>query len=150
MDDYYELLGVDADAAVDDIRAAYRDQQGGARQRAPTRARADAGRLNKAWNVLSDPYQRGRYDEQRERRDADGDDERRSSTTTTPARRNGELEPVEAPAASASKPQSTREQRAKRARAAAADGRRCRPGRTGRTPTQRIIAMVIDLARAAS
>jgi DnaJ-class molecular chaperone len=27
MDDYYDLLGVDADAAVTDIRAAYRDRK---------------------------------------------------------------------------------------------------------------------------
>ena len=27
MDDYYELLGVDEDAPVDDIRSAYRDKK---------------------------------------------------------------------------------------------------------------------------
>ncbi len=58
MTDYYELLGVDADAGKDDIRAAYREQLEGADQSA-------RAKLNKAWNVLSDPVQRGRYDEAR-------------------------------------------------------------------------------------
>ena len=65
MDDYYSLLGVDADASVDDIRGAYRDPQGRASTPRATPGKADAAKLNKAWNVLSDPYQRGRYDEQR-------------------------------------------------------------------------------------
>ena len=61
MDDYYELLGVDPDAATEDIRIAYRERK------AEVDSNTDAGkdeaaRLNKAWNVLSDPYQRGRYD----------------------------------------------------------------------------------------
>src|SRR5580704_618737 len=75
-DDYYEMLGVDEDAPVDDIRAAYRDKRAAAldiddspknknKDRDAERARAEAAALNKAWNVLSDPYQRGRYDEQR-------------------------------------------------------------------------------------
>ena len=58
MTDYYELLGVDADAGKDDIRAAYREQLEGADQGA-------RAKLNKAWNVLSDPVQRERYDEAR-------------------------------------------------------------------------------------
>ncbi len=65
MDDYYSLLGVDADASVDDIRGAYRVRKEGL-DTATDAGKADAARLNKAWNVLSDPYQRGRYDEQRE------------------------------------------------------------------------------------
>ena len=73
MDDYYSLLGIDADASVDDIRGAYRERKDGL-DTASDAGRADAAKLNKAWNVLSDPYQRGRYDEQR----ADG---RRSGAT---------------------------------------------------------------------
>ena len=85
-DDYYEMLGVDEDAPVDDIRAAYRDKRAAAldiddsaknknKDRDAEQARAEAAALNKAWNVLSDPYQRGRYDEQRASGDADLDGE---------------------------------------------------------------------------
>ena len=59
MDDYYDLLGVEPGAATADIKSAYRDKK------AALDAKGDKGavaRLNKAWNVLSDPYQRGRYD----------------------------------------------------------------------------------------
>jgi curved DNA-binding protein CbpA len=63
--DYYELLGVDADASVGDIRSAYRDKKAVVTEKGTDDAKADAAALNKAWNVLSDPYQRGRYDEQR-------------------------------------------------------------------------------------
>jgi RDD family/DnaJ domain len=84
-DDYYEMLGVDEDAAVDDIRVAYRDKRAAAlkiddspknknKDRDAEQARVEAAALNKAWNVLSDPYQRGRYDEQRAGGDADLDD----------------------------------------------------------------------------
>jgi uncharacterized RDD family membrane protein YckC len=65
MDDYYELLGVDEDAPVDDIRSAYRDKKAAVDTSAGDDAKSDVARLNKAWNVLSDPYQRGRYDQQR-------------------------------------------------------------------------------------
>jgi hypothetical protein len=85
-DDYYDMLGVDEDAAVDDIRAAYRDKRAAAleidespknknKERDAERARAEAAALNKAWNVLSDPYQRGRYDAQRATGDLDEDDD---------------------------------------------------------------------------
>jgi uncharacterized RDD family membrane protein YckC len=57
--DYYVLMGVDPDADVDTIRSAYRTRK-------EVATGEDAKKLNKAWNVLSDPYQRGRYDEQRE------------------------------------------------------------------------------------
>ena len=66
MDDYYDLLRIDADATTDDIRAAYRTKKEAATAQGDKPAIAQ---LNKAWNVLSDPYQRGRYDEQRERGD---------------------------------------------------------------------------------
>ena len=65
MDDYYELLGVDEDAPVDDIRSAYRDKKAAVDTSAGDDAKSDVAKLNKAWNVLSDPYQRGRYDQQR-------------------------------------------------------------------------------------
>ncbi|MGQ0825376.1 MAG: RDD family protein [Actinomycetota bacterium] len=69
MDDYYSLLGVDADAATDDIRTAYRDRKAALEGKGDKPAVA---RVNKAWNVLSDPYQRGRYDEQRTQAAEDG------------------------------------------------------------------------------
>jgi hypothetical protein len=56
MTDHYELLGVEPDASKDEIKAAYRAEV----------ANADSSRraqLNRAWNVLSDPIQRERYDE---------------------------------------------------------------------------------------
>ncbi len=56
MSDYYELLGVDGDADKDTIRGAYRDRLDGADQ-------SQRAKLNKAWNILSDPVQRGRYDD---------------------------------------------------------------------------------------
>jgi curved DNA-binding protein CbpA len=56
-------------------------------------AKAEAARVNRAWNVLSDPYQRGRYDEQlaTARLDGDGDGDVGGNgeveTETRPARR---------------------------------------------------------------
>ena len=55
MSDYYDLLGIDRGADKDEIRSAYRDRLEGASQ-------SERAKLNKAWNVLSDPVQRGRYD----------------------------------------------------------------------------------------
>lgn len=63
-DDYYALLGVEPDAPTDDIRAAYREKKAALDAKGDKQAVAH---LNRAWNVLSDPYQRGRYDAQRER-----------------------------------------------------------------------------------
>ena len=55
MSDYYDLLGIERGADKDEIRSAYRDRLEGASQ-------SERAKLNKAWNVLSDPVQRGRYD----------------------------------------------------------------------------------------
>ena len=55
MSDYYDLLGIEPGADKDAIRSAYRDRLEGATQ-------SERAKLNKAWNVLSDPVQRGRYD----------------------------------------------------------------------------------------
>jgi curved DNA-binding protein CbpA len=89
MDDYYELLGVDADAPVNDIRAAYRDKKAAVADTGTEQAKADAAALNKAWNVLSDPYQRGRYDQQladTNGADSDDDDAEDDSDAAPPAR----------------------------------------------------------------
>jgi curved DNA-binding protein CbpA len=103
-DDYYEMLGVDEDAAVDDIRTAYRDKRAEViainekaknQEKEAERARVEAARLNKAWNVLSDPYQRGRYDQERTNAaDSDDDeyddeDEPVARTAKTPAKTDG-------------------------------------------------------------
>jgi uncharacterized RDD family membrane protein YckC len=89
MDDYYELLGVDPDAATDEIRTAYRERKA-ALDATGDSGRGDAAKLNRAWNVLSDPYQRGRYDEQRSHLDdgevADDDVELSTNGRRTPAR----------------------------------------------------------------
>src|SRR6266849_6841455 len=87
MDDYYELLGVDEDAPVDDIRSAYRDKKAAVDTSAGDDAKSDVAKLNKAWNVLSDPYQRGRYDQQRhiagdDDEDDDYDDEEDAAPVT--------------------------------------------------------------------
>jgi curved DNA-binding protein CbpA len=66
MSDHYELLGVEPDATKDEIRAAYRSEI----ETADSARRAE---LNRAWNVLSDPIQRQRYDASLEV-DGDGDE----------------------------------------------------------------------------
>ena len=87
-DDYYELLGVDDDAPVGDIRAAYRDKKAAVAGKDTDAAKAEAAALNKAWNVLSDPYQRGRYDQSRSEGNGDGvDDDEDDDETPVPARR---------------------------------------------------------------
>ena len=63
MDDYYDLLGVEPGADTADIKNAYRDKKASLDAKGD---KAETARVNKAWNVLSDPYQRGRYDAQRE------------------------------------------------------------------------------------
>jgi Flp pilus assembly pilin Flp len=65
-DTHYEILGVSPDASRDQIRDAYRARvseldpeswKGDASER-----RERAASVNKAWNVLSDPFQKERYD----------------------------------------------------------------------------------------
>lgn len=72
---HYDVLGVEPGATKEQIRAAYQErldsaQQAQAREHAAKRpnesaiasARAEEAELRSAWQVLSDPYQRGRYD----------------------------------------------------------------------------------------
>jgi uncharacterized RDD family membrane protein YckC len=67
---HYELLGVEPDASKEEIRSAYRDRleelrgkaEKGRSDEAKNGARDETARLNAAWQVLSDPFQRQRYD----------------------------------------------------------------------------------------
>jgi curved DNA-binding protein CbpA len=72
-DSYYELLGVEPDASRDDLRSAYRSRvekleaarEGkGVTESALQANREETARVRTAWNVLSDPFQRQRYDAQ--------------------------------------------------------------------------------------
>jgi uncharacterized RDD family membrane protein YckC len=93
MDDYYDLLGVEPGAETADIKSAYRDKKAALDAKGDKSAVA---RVNRAWNVLSDPYQRGRYDEQRETAVETGELEPASSVVTDdapPPRRRGLFQP---------------------------------------------------------
>lgn len=79
MTDHYELLGVEADATKDEIKAAYRAEIANADS-------AQRAELNRAWNVLSDPMQRSRYDAARGT-DDDGDDELADAAPVVSTRR---------------------------------------------------------------
>lgn len=63
MDDYYRILGVAPDARRDDVKAAYRARRDDLDAKDTGEARAESARLNRAWNVLSDPIQRDSYDD---------------------------------------------------------------------------------------
>ncbi len=73
---HYELLGVEPDAPKDDIRAAYQAKLANVRAartkeedtKRPSEevlrtARDEEAKLRSAWQVLSDPVQRDRYDQ---------------------------------------------------------------------------------------
>ncbi len=80
MTDYYDLLGLDAGADKDAVRSAYRDRLEGASQ-------SERAKLNKAWNVLSDPVQRGRYDDYlKSDHEFGGGDDAGDEDSATPAR----------------------------------------------------------------
>src|SRR4051812_23645769 len=70
-DDYYSLIGVSPDADRETIREAYRSRRAGLTD--DDSGRAEAARLNRAWNVLSDTTQRERYDDQLASARADGE-----------------------------------------------------------------------------
>lgn len=135
MDDYYELLGVDADAPVDDIRAAYRDKKAAVDTSASDLAKSDVAALNKAWNVLSDPYQRGRYDHQRlvPGGTDDGDDEDDGADEAAPAARTR-------PAKAAG-----RAEKRRNARQPAKPTITLPAGEEFAPSRQRLLAMIIDL-----
>ena len=129
MDDYYTLLGVEPDAATDQIRTAYRDRKATIDTSSES-GKVDAAKLNKAWNVLSDPYQRGRYDEQRTHGSDDDDVEEIEAST------NGRRKPARA----ASNPRPAR-----KGRELGTPTITPPPGTHFPVPKQRVIAMSIDL-----
>ena len=69
-DSHYDRLGVEPDATKEELRAAYRDRldelrgkvEKGRSDQARDGARNETARVNAAWQVLSDPFQRQRYD----------------------------------------------------------------------------------------
>jgi curved DNA-binding protein CbpA len=106
MDDYYELLDVAPDSDREDIRIAFRDKRDAlqAGEDGGAKNRAKVAELNRAWNVLSDPHQRERYDERladyRESRENDGegdedgdydDDDHERPVPVTRAQKRAEL-----------------------------------------------------------
>jgi len=70
---YYDALGAEPDASREQLRAAYRERiadleaaRGGknVNETQLQQNRQETARVRAAWNVLSDPFQRKRYDEQ--------------------------------------------------------------------------------------
>jgi curved DNA-binding protein CbpA len=90
-DDHYDVIGVDPGAPTDEIRQRYRARRSELDAKGTDEAREESARLNRAWNVLSDPYQRGRYDAQREAGDeteyVDADDVEVVDAAARPRRR---------------------------------------------------------------
>jgi uncharacterized RDD family membrane protein YckC len=124
-DDYYNLLGIAPDAPTQDIRDAYREKKTALEAKGD---KAGVAQLNKAWNVLSDPYQRGRYDADRENDDGAGEgDVAVVDASPAPPRRRRFLEPPD------------RSNLPPRPVPVAPEGM------TFPTPRRRIYAMVIDL-----
>jgi uncharacterized RDD family membrane protein YckC len=70
---YYDALGAEPNASRDELRAAYRDRiseleaargRKGVTEAQLQQNRREVAAVRAAWNVLSDPFQRKRYDEQ--------------------------------------------------------------------------------------
>jgi uncharacterized RDD family membrane protein YckC len=104
-DTHYELLGVEPDATKEEIRSAYRERledlrtkvEKGRSDQARNGAREETARLNAAWQVLSDPFQRQRYDAalfDGTAEDAEAELEE-EETAPAPARRRRMFEPRE-------------------------------------------------------
>jgi uncharacterized RDD family membrane protein YckC len=103
---HYELLGVEPDASKEEIRSAYRERleelrgkvEKGRSDQARNGARDETARLNAAWQVLSDPFQRQRYDAGLGVAEVDEEEEeieKEEETAPAPARRRGLFEPRE-------------------------------------------------------
>jgi uncharacterized RDD family membrane protein YckC len=79
---YYDALGASPESSRDELRAAYRERiaeleaarEGkGVSEAQLQQNRQDVARVRAAWNVLSDPFQRKRYDEQLQSASTNGD-----------------------------------------------------------------------------
>ncbi|HEV3134414.1 MAG TPA: RDD family protein [Acidimicrobiia bacterium] len=107
---HYDLIGVEPDASKDEIRSAYRERiealrgkvENGRSDKARDGAREETARVNAAWQVLSDPYQRERYDTQLsdgtteiEAEEQVEEKEKEKEAAAAPARRRGLFEPRE-------------------------------------------------------
>ena len=104
---HYELLGVEPDASKDEIRSAYRGRleelrgkvAKGRSDQVRNGAREETARLNAAWQVLSDPFQRERYDTEltggSDRTESEEDEVGEEEVAPAPARRRGLFEPRE-------------------------------------------------------
>jgi uncharacterized RDD family membrane protein YckC len=104
---HYELLGVEPAASKEEIRSAYRERleelrvraEKGRSDQARDGARDETARLNAAWQVLSDPFQRQRYDAELSfGADAEAEEEEEieeEDAAQVPARRRGLFEPRE-------------------------------------------------------
>jgi uncharacterized RDD family membrane protein YckC len=104
---HYELLGVESDASKDEIRSAYRARleelrgkvEKGRSDHVRNGAREETARLNTAWQVLSDPFQRQRYDTALtggpDGPEAGEDEVEEEEPAPAPARRRGLFEPRE-------------------------------------------------------
>jgi len=104
---HYELIGVQSDASKDEIRSAYRQRiealrskvENGRSDKARDGAREETARLNAAWQVLSDPFQRERYDTElsgaTESEPDEQEEEEEVEAAPAPARRRGLFEPRE-------------------------------------------------------
>lgn len=101
---HYELLGVEPDATKEQIRSAYRERleelrgqvEKGRSDQARNGAREETARLNAAWQVLSDPFQRQRYDAGLSDGTSTGvedETEEEEEAPPVPARRRGLFEP---------------------------------------------------------
>jgi curved DNA-binding protein CbpA len=150
MDDYYELLDVAPDSERNDIRVAYRAKRDALQSEEGAQSRAKVAELNRAWNVLSDPAQRERYDERlAEHRDSDGDeyddddadDDEADGNAAAPAKR-----PRAASKGSTSKAATRAEQRQAARAAAKRPPRELPNGLTHAQLKSRGFALMFDLA----
>jgi uncharacterized RDD family membrane protein YckC len=127
---HYEVLDVDPGASKDEIREAYRRELSTAQSQVTNAetakrpdsaviaaARAEEASVRAAWQILSDPVQRARYDEtigiepRADHDDAltdDDDDGDEASASTAVARRDRELTPREARAEARAKAMANR------------------------------------------
>jgi uncharacterized RDD family membrane protein YckC len=155
--DIYELMGVEPDASKDEIKEAYRRRLEDLKFKAETgrsdkirdAARAETKQLNAAWQVLSDPFQRQRYDDALAAGDSDDADADAETTVPGPARGLRRLfeprprpEPKTSSSSTAPAKSGAREPRA-RSQRRPAEGV---PGAEAAPLGRRMAAMGIDLA----